>query len=851
VRSIAAILIVCFGFFHAERSWSQANETISFGPAPAWIEPAVIVPDGQPPTDQLNEGIWFVLMDEQVNRSQDQHYHRVIKQLVNESGVQNGARLNFDFDPSFERLTIHQIRIRRGGEILNRLEKDKIKVIQQEQDLERHIFNGSLSAILFLEDVRAGDQIDYSYTISGSNPILEHHFVDWMNAGSSMPIQYKRYRLLWPPDSPQPAIKNHSADVQPLIKPREAGTEMIWEWRDLPATADEDKVPTWYDIYPWVELSDFTNWTEVAEWATRLYPPATALPPELAEKIATWKRTLSRPEERLEAALQFVQDEVRYLGIELGPGSYRPSEPSLVFARRFGDCKDKAYLLSAILAQMDIPASPALVNTDYEGTIRDWLPSPYAFDHVVVRAEPGGRVCWVDPTASHQRGPLGKRYFPNYGYCLPVHAQTTELTRIPEQHTGWPKTQVTETIEVHGRNEPAEMSIHTIAEGLDAENLRSDFAETSRDELEKQYLNYYAHEYPAIKSTRHLKALDHPEDNTFETFESYQIQKFWTLSSDRQEYECDFFPQTIRDRLDQPKTTLRSMPLSVEHPYHEIVRTEVVLPEPWPEKDTSYSLTNKAAELSTSRNFNGNRLVMEYEFRSLTNFVSRADVPAYLQSLSQMENKLGYTLTWANPNLGSYEDVNWTTLLLATVYSILMLVGAAHLYRLRARPVPPVIPEYELNLVEGHLIGLRGWLILAGLTLVLNPFLIGFTLGKLSPVYSLDSWRSLTDPAASSYHALWAPMLLFELLGNLTLLALSILLIVLFFQRRRIFPILFIITLLFGAAIATVDHFGAQQIPRVAQATRGLSEPIPSYVACLLWIPYMLVSRRVKATFVK
>jgi transglutaminase-like putative cysteine protease len=854
VRRIAAILTVCLGLLPAQRSWGQTNNSPGFGPAPSWIENATLVAGRQPPTDQLNEGIWFVLIDEQVNRSLDQHFHRTIKQLINESGVQNGARLSFDFDPAFEQLTIHHVTIRRGTNVLDRLEKEKIKVIQQEQDLERHIFNGSLSAILFLEDVRAGDQIDYAYTVSGSNPILENHFADWVNAGSSMPIQYKRYRLLWPVGRPQPGIKNHSTDVRPMIQSHDATKEFLWEWHDLPPFEDEDKVPAWYDAYPWLELSDFTNWAEVAAWATRLYPPAASLPPELMEKIDTWKQTIARPEDRLEAALQFVQDEIRYLGFELGPGSYRPNEPSLVFARRFGDCKDKACLLCAILRQMDITASPALVNTDSEGAILGWLPSPYAFDHVVVRAEPGGKVCWVDPTSSCQRGPLSKRYFPDYGCCLPVRPETTGLSLIPDPHTGRPETRITEIIEVAGRNKPVEMTVHTIAEGLDAENLRSDFAETSRDELEKQYLNYYARQYPRIKVTRHLKFQDHPEENTFETTEYYQIEKFWTLSSDHSEYDCEFYPQAIRDRLDRPNTSLRSMPLYVDHPRHEILRTEVVLPEPWPVKDVSFSIANQAAELTGRRNLNGNRLVMEYEYRTLTNCVAKADVPAYIESLREMENKLGYSLTWGNPDLSPGErHVNWTALSLAMVYSVLLIVGAVSLYRAQLRPISPPILDSEWGAAVSHLNGLRGWLILVAIGLVTNPFFLSFTLTKLSSVYSVESWHALTDPAGASYHALWAPVLLFELLANLTLLVSSFLLLILFFQRRRIFPILFIAFMVTTTAIATIDHFAAQRIPRVAQSTdhRGASDVARRYIACLIWIPYMLVSRRVKATFVK
>src|SRR6185436_19406443 len=128
-----------------------------------------------------------------------------------------------------------------------------------------------------------------------------------------------------------------------------------------PAIAEEDDVPSWYDDFPWVQLCECATWKDVATWAMPLYPTNSILPPPLSEKLAEW-RAIPNLEERLRAALQFVQDEIRYLGFENGTQSHRPAEPATVFERRFGDCKDKAYLFCAICRDLGFDASPALVH---------------------------------------------------------------------------------------------------------------------------------------------------------------------------------------------------------------------------------------------------------------------------------------------------------------------------------------------------------------------------------------------------------------------------------------------------------------------------------------------------------
>ena len=68
----------------------------------------------------------------------------------------------------------------------------------------------------------------------------------------------------------------------------------------------------------------------------------------------------------------------------------------MTWNRRYGDCKDKAYLLSKILARLDIAASPALVSTTRGSATRDVVPTAAAFNHVIVRALIDGRPCgWI------------------------------------------------------------------------------------------------------------------------------------------------------------------------------------------------------------------------------------------------------------------------------------------------------------------------------------------------------------------------------------------------------------------------------------------------------------------------
>ena len=93
-----------------------------------------------------------------------------------------------------------------------------------------------------------------------------------------------------------------------------------------------------------------------------------------------------------------MQDEIRYFSVLIGQNSHRPQPPATVLAHRYGDCKDKSYLLVNLLAQLGIRARPVLVNASAPALPGKVIASPTRFDHAIVRIElDGATLCRPDP----------------------------------------------------------------------------------------------------------------------------------------------------------------------------------------------------------------------------------------------------------------------------------------------------------------------------------------------------------------------------------------------------------------------------------------------------------------------
>ncbi len=150
--------------------------------------------------------------------------------------------------------------------------------------------------------------------------------------------------------------------------------------------------------------------------------------------------------------------------------------------------------------------------------------------------------------------------------------------------------------------------------------------------------------------------------------------------------------------------------------------------------------------------------------------------------------------------------------------------------------------------------GLRGWLILPAIFLVTTPFNIGATLVRdFLPIFRDGGWALFTTPGSEFYHPYWAPGITLEVVGNILLIVFSVTLIFLFFSKSYRFPLLFIIFISANFIFVLCDTFLAYSIPALeARNDPGvLKELIRSVVYAAVWIPYFLISKRVKNTFVK
>lgn len=831
-----------------------AQTNVSVAPPPDWVRPLTWNATTERARNEKSEGVRYLLDERQEYPQRHEEFVRIINLMENETGVQDSGNLSFYFDPSYQQLILHQVQIHRNGQVLNRLDPSKIKTIQPEPGLDGHMLTGEQSALVFVEDLRVGDVLEYSYTTRGDNPILAGHYSTRFGVQFGSPIDRQRMRVVWPEAKPL-HVRTHLTEATPAKTIGNGIIEYTWDFTNLTAIDFDDFLPASYEPYPYVELSDFKDWARVVDWALPLYAIAdTNLPPELQQLITQWQTTGTSNEERARLALEFVQDELRYTGLELGPDSYRPTPPFETFQKRFGDCKGKTLLLCTILRAMNFEAWPALVNTSRREAIANRLPSPFAFNHVIVKLRLGGKNFWLDPTYSYQGGPLANRFVARLGKALVVRAGVTALEDIPLSQADTTRQQVLSTFRISDYKSPATLSVQTTYRGYGADDLREQIAREDVKELGKDYLNFYARFYPGIESTEPLTVSDDRTSNVLILTEHYQIRDLWKLNATTQKREAEFYGESLVNVLTDPKTRLRTMPLRIPFPLRQEHDIVIHLPDSdWNIPHLEKTIDHEAFSFRSQRTFSGKTVRYHFECETKASELAAAKVADYLVKLDEMETDVGEKLEIPDdgpkPAVG---NLNWLMVVTAAFGGVFTFGIMFWIWR-ATRPAAnfdPNLPSFE----DQHLQGLGGWLILVGFGICLGPITrLALIASNWEGYFSIHVWQIFAMPNSERYHPLYAPLLIFELLGNLGIIGLNLLVVGLFFAKRKAFPKAFIVLLCTNAAFLIADETICGQIPFLAKQADATSmkDLVRAIFFAVFWSTYMVRSRRVKATFIR
>src|SRR5271157_323594 len=297
-----------------------------------------------------------------------------------------------------------------------------------------------------------GNIVGYEYEVE-EQPFFLQYIWDFQETD---PVRESHFSLQLPPGWEY----KDSWLSYPEVKPAEgSGNASQWVVNDVKGIRHEPEMPPWRGVAGQMIVSffpvggtsrknEFANWQRMAGWYQNLISGQMEASEPIKQEVNVLTAGKTAQLQKMQTIAGFVQHDIRYVAIELGIGSWQPHAAPDVFSHRYGDCKDKATLMRAMLREIGVDSYQVVINTQ-RGAITRETPAHNGFNHVILAIrlpddvnDPSliavmqhprlGRILFFDPTNELTPfGEIGGYLQAKYG--LLVTPEGGELVELPQQ----------------------------------------------------------------------------------------------------------------------------------------------------------------------------------------------------------------------------------------------------------------------------------------------------------------------------------------------------------------------------------------------------------------------------------
>jgi transglutaminase-like putative cysteine protease len=348
----------------------------------------IVEANARHPTTAVGDAV--VLLDRRVVRIHRNGLARTFAQRIVAVRTEHGAEENKEIDvrytPGSEDVEIRQARVYRRGadgalEVLEAADRDDVDLSEPWYGL----YYDNRAEVVRFEGLHAGDVLEVQYVIedvSAENQLADY-FGDLETIAETIPKRRWEYTLIAPKDRPIYSNTPRVPGLEHAVTEQAAERVTTFAASDIASIEAEPAMPGLAEVAPYLHVSTYSTWEEVGAWYWRLVEEQLAPDDELRRAARAVIKPGDDERARVRAIHELVVTRTRYVGLEFGIHGFKPYKVTQVLERRFGDCKDKASLLVAMLREVGVEAELVLVRTRRGGMLDREPASLAVFDHAI------------------------------------------------------------------------------------------------------------------------------------------------------------------------------------------------------------------------------------------------------------------------------------------------------------------------------------------------------------------------------------------------------------------------------------------------------------------------------------
>lgn len=328
---------------------------------------------------------------------------------------------------------------------------------------------------------------EYTYEIDFHGRFL---FPDWTIQQIGQSVERRELKIYYPPDY-QFAWKGVRTDIQAVFNAKEGYSQ--WQVSQLPAVPSEPSHPFFHGQYAYLvfapekfmygqQTGSMKDWQQFGQFVYDLNHLPNLVSPELVGQVKTLTANCNSEREKIAALYRYLQDNTRYVSVQIGIGGWKSFDASYVEKKRYGDCKALSNFMHTLLEIAGIPSYLALIYGDSDGApeIHSDIVRP-SFNHMILYV-PSSDL-WLECTSKElPAGYLGEFTSNRTALLLTEQggrlAQTPRLTETDNRSARTTKVRLLD-------NGLAELDCSGHLSGVVHEPYRQQLADKSRDEMNR------------------------------------------------------------------------------------------------------------------------------------------------------------------------------------------------------------------------------------------------------------------------------------------------------------------------------------------------------------------------------
>ena len=309
-------------------------------------------------------------------------FHQIVFQPLTDAAAAEAREYAFSFEADTETVQLRGAKIhRKGGQVVEAIESGEGPT----DNPSMAMYSSARAFYVHFPRLDPGDVVELLYRVEDvtARNAFADYFGEVTYMQSTEPIARSEYVLITPRSRQfffnKPQVPNLTQTVE------EKGDTKVWHFvaENVPALEIEPSSPPVTETLGHVHVSTYKTWDDMGRWYWGLVRDQFTADDEVRRRVAEITKGLTDEKSKVRAVYDFVVQKTRYVALEFGIHGFKPYRCAQIFARGFGDCKDKATLIVTMLKELGIPATIVIVRTGMRGDFETEPASLAPFDHAI------------------------------------------------------------------------------------------------------------------------------------------------------------------------------------------------------------------------------------------------------------------------------------------------------------------------------------------------------------------------------------------------------------------------------------------------------------------------------------